>query len=666
MLTLSKKPDNNSRPMQSQQTAAGLVRPALLAKLAHVLQQYAPARRAALIDEELVNLDAPAPPRRRGRPIGTKDWMRAVERFEDPAIAEVILAECLRVWLRADRKPPSMLTAAKAIAGKLRVPKEKRGSVGRALLRFAELAGIVIPIKKHWQTQRLALSEDTLASLGTLYQSLLIRMCEDGEGLLEHPSSRAPTVRRKWDQRIRPFRPQGGSAPTRAAEAIHRTEWQVDPWMRRLVETVLAERAPLAFGATGTAAERGEMIRKHGSDLWALEQAGDLDRQRGYFPVRWDHRGRIHQVGGALTYTGGSDAARSLLQFAVAKPVTEQGRPWLARHLINQWSGEESRALPSGGELDWVDKHRDLIAFTAADPISTRAWEQAADPFRFVATCRAWALAADGEPIALPVAVDASTSVLQHMALLLRDARLAEQVNLWPGARRDFYDQVGTACSLKRSAVKKVAMTGFYGQTLKEAARSLPGTSEERWRHARAIKKAASETAPAAYGLHEALRRAAGELTALGQPICWVTPSGWECVTDRRKRLKVPRKTGLPDGGAVNYTEQVVGVELDGRRQRNAITANLVQSLDASLLHLAIADLPDGLSLATAHDSFGTHADDVPVMLSSLKSALGDMYAGNDVLAEVWEGWTAKGVTEPLPKREAWDDRFLQGGYTFC
>jgi DNA-dependent RNA polymerase len=654
--------------MQTQQSAAvaaGLVRPALLAKLAHVLPQYAPARRAAFIGEEFVNLDAPAPARRRGRPAGTKDWMRAVERFEDSAIAEVILAACLRVWLRADRKPPSMLTVAKSIAGQLRVPKEKRAGVGRALLRFAELAGIVIPINKHWHTQRLALSEDTLASLETLYQSLLTRMCEDGEGLLEHPSPRAPTVRRKWDQRIRPFRPHRGSAPTRAARAIHRTQWQVDPWMRRVVGTVLAERAPLAFGVPGTAAERGEMMRKHGSDLWALEQARG-GRQCGYFPVRWDHRGRIHQVGGALTYTGGSDAARALLQFASAKPVTDKGRPWLARHLINQWSGEESRGLPSGGELDWVDKRHDLIAFTAADPVKMRGWEQAAEPFRFIAACRAWTLAADGQPVALPVAVDASTSVLQHMALLLRDARLAELVNLWPGARRDFYTQVGEACSLSRSAVKKVAMTGFYGQTLKEAARSLPGNSEERWRQARAIKKAASEIAPAAYALHEALRRAAGELTSLGQPICWVTPSGWECVTDRRKRPKVERKAYLPDGGAVNYTERVIGDELDGRRQRNAITANLVQSLDASLLHLAIADLPDGLSLATAHDSFGTHADDVPVMLSSLKSALSDMYAGDDVLAGVWEGWAARGVTEPLPKREAWDDRFLQGGYTFC
>jgi hypothetical protein len=591
--------------------------------------------------------------------------MRAVERLEDSAIAEVILAACLRVWLRAGREPPSLLTVAKSIGGQLRVPKDKRASVGRALLRFAELAGIVTPISKHWRTHRLELSEETLASLESLYQSLLGRMCEDGEGLLMRPSTRAPTVRQKWDQRIRPFRPRRGSVPARAALAIHRTQWQVDPWMCNVVAEVLRERAPLAFGAKGTAAERGEMMRDYGSDLWALSQA-QHGRQCGYFPVRWDHRGRLHQVGGALTYTGGSDAARSMLQFATAKRVTDTGRPWLARHVINQWSGQEARQTSLGTELDWIDGHRDLIGFTAADPIKTRAWESADEPFRFVAACRAWTLAAEGQPIALPVAVDASTSVLQHMALLLRDARLAKLVNLWPGERQDFYAAVGLACNLSRSAVKKIAMTGFYGQTLKEAARSLTGESAERWRQARAIKKAASGIAPGAYGLHEALRRVAGKLADLDEPIRWTTPSGWQCVTDRRKRPKVERKAYLPDGGAVNYTERVIGDQLDGRRQRNAITANLVQSLDASLLHLALADLPSGLSLATAHDSFGTHADDVPVMLSSLKSALSAMYADGDVLARMWAQWTARGVSDPVPKRGTWDDRFLQGGYTFC
>lgn len=647
-------------------TAAGLLRPALLAKLVHVIQQYAPDRRAAYIAEELVDLDAPPPAlRRRGRPRGTKDWMRAVERLDDSTVAEVILAACLRVWLRADSKPPAMLTVAKSIGYHLGVPKDKRPGVGRALLRFAELAGIVALINRYWQAQRLELSEETLASLETLYQSLLERMCEDGEGLLQRPSTRAPTVRQKWDQRVKPFRPRRGSIPARAALAVHRTEWRVDPWMRNVVETVLAPRAPLAFGAKGTALERREMLRDYGSDLYALVQARD-GRQQGYFPVRWDHRGRLHQVGGALTYTGGSDAARSMLQFATTKPVSDTGRPWLARHLINQWSGEESRSVPLGAELDWIEEHRDLIAFTAADPIGTRGWEDAAGPFRFIAACRAWTLAVEGRPIGLPVAVDASTSVLQHMALLLRDANLGRLVNLWPGERQDFYARVGAACGLPRSSVKKIAMTGFYGQALKTAAQSLEGTSEERWSQARAIKKAARDIAPGAYALHEALRRVAGELTRLGEPIRWSTPSGWECVTDRRARLSIGRKAYLPDGGAVNYTEQVIGEKLDGRRQANALTANLVQSLDASLLHLALADLPGGLSIATAHDSFGTHADDVPVMLSALKSALGAMYADTDVLEQTWAGWTACGVKETLPARGAWDDRFLQGGYTFC
>ena len=75
---------------------------------------------------------------------------------------------------------------------------------------------------------------------------------------------------------------------------------------------------------------------------------------------------------------------------------------------------------------------------------------------------------------------------------------------------------------------------------------------------------------------------------------------------------------------------------------------------------------------------FTTHADDVHVLRKTLMGALRDMYQGEDHLAAWWaacEGTAAwsrgartrrAAVTVPLPERGAWDDRFLQGEYTFC
>ena len=89
----------------------------------------------------------------------------------------------------------------------------------------------------------------------------------------------------------------------------------------------------------------------------------------------------------------------------------------------------------------------------------------ASHPLRLIAACRAWRAAERGEPIGLPVSIDATTSMLQHMALLLRDERLACLSNLWPGERQDFYTRVAEACGSERKVVKSVAMPMFYGQT---------------------------------------------------------------------------------------------------------------------------------------------------------------------------------------------------------
>jgi hypothetical protein len=669
---------------RTKQAATGLIRVELLVKLERVISQ---SRRwyGRSAEEEFVNLDAPVakPKRQRGRPKGTKEWEIFTDRHDNGTLAKTVLGQCLRIWLNKKKdKLPSALTISAAIGGRLRVPKEKRAGVGRALLRFAELAGIVVMVKRHGEPHKVDLSVDTLLALELLYQQLLKYMVKDGEGLLARPTERAPKVQRKADQKIKPFRPRRGSIPARAARAIHRTQWQIDPFMRAV----------------------GDVSFTEPSDLFALVQAHE-GPQSGYFPVRWDHRGRLHQVGGALTYTGGSDATRSLLQFAEAKPVTDIGRPWLARHLINQWDGDESRSVDIGDELAWVDAHRHLIAFAVAAPPMI---VPAAEPFRFIAACRAWQMVEQGLPIALPVTVDASASVLQHMALLLRDVDLAKLVNLWPGERHDFYTAVGIACARiaipevkavpahpsrriwnghrkliparwgrdaipagqeyaeTRDGAKKVAMTRFYGQSMRAAAQVMAGKRMPRrvdWDRAYRVRDAARITAPAAHALYMSLRQVAGELTKEKTPITWSTPSGWECIQDRR--IGEPRELTayLPDGGKVQYTETIRGAELHDRRQRNALTANLIQSLDASLLHLAIADLPDGLSLATAHDSFGTHADDVPVVLKALKDALREMYFGKDLLSQIWSAW---GVKEPVPARGPWKTEFLKGRYTFC
>jgi hypothetical protein len=52
----------------------------------------------------------------------------------------------------------------------------------------------------------------------------------------------------------------------------------------------------------------------------------------------------------------------------------------------------------------------------------------------------------------------------------------------------------------------------------------------------------------------------------------------------------------------------------------------------------------------------------MPVLRATLMATLGQMYAERDLLADWWARW---GTDVALPERGSWDDRFLQGGYTF-
>jgi DNA-dependent RNA polymerase len=650
--------------MQARYIARDRLRARLLAQLQHYIDKTGGRRRprkAAVRShraaEELIDLDAaePAPPPpRRGRP---KLWVLAVGELSTKVIASAILAECWRTWLHAERALPTTITVAKGIARRLGVHGGKEVQVGRALLRIAELAQVVREIRTFRKVPRIALTDEVETLLCNEWQSIdLVRA--PGEGLHAEPVNAAPIVRRAIDQRLPPFEPRPGASPWTAAERVHATRWRVNRDLCAIAGRDLQAKFDKMVVEKGPRAALKEL----GSIRDAYEEARE-GLQVGYLAVGWDHRGRLNQVDSALTYTSGSDLARAVLEFDESKPVrTEAGRWALARHVINQWSSEDARTIGSGAEqLKWIDAHRAAIQRIADEGAIVT---DASHPLRLVAACRAWCAIERGEAIRLPVSIDATTSMLQHMALLLRDPDLARLSNLWPGPRQDFYMEVAKRCGSKRSIVKPVAMPMFYGQTLHSAmdvlrkvgvTKPLPLVTK--------IKAEGRNIAPRAFGLYEALRAVADQLTERGDPIHWTTPSGWQCVTDCRRDAKVVHTVQLPDGAVRQYTEAVPGEQLHADRQRNAITANLIHSCDASLLHLAVAALPaEVVSIAVAHDCFAVHADDVSVLRTTLMDTLRRMY-DSDLLAQWWEKWE---TDVPLPTRGKWDSRFTQGEYAFC
>ena len=665
---------NNSmdvRAKQARYTTAARLHERLVAQLNHYIgkeggtygsRKSAYYRARAAETFAAFGLDLPPPvapaPRRRGRPPGTKYWVLAVGKYSTRKIAEAILAECWQTWLHAERALPTTLTVAKGIARRLNVHGDRKVQVGRALLRIAELAEVVREVCTYRKVAVITFTDEVEALLCDQERSAE-GFPPPGTGFHLKPIAGPVAVQPGRDQLIAPFEPAPGTSPWDAAERVRATRWRVNcavcsvagEWLQAHFDKVIAEEG------------RRAALKEYGTIRDAYHQARKL--QAGYLAVRWDHRGRLNQADSALTYTSGSDLARAVLEFDEAKPVhTDAGRLALARHLINQYSAGDARSVMRGGELDWVHAHRGVIGRIAEyGTIAT----DATHPLRLIAACRAWCAAERGEPIRLPVSIDATTSMLQHMALLLRDQQLARLSNLWPGTRQDFYTQVAGACGSTRKVVKGVAMPMFYGQTDNSAMDVLrrEGISKPLLLATR-IHAEGARIAPRAVALYEALRTVAEQLTAAGEPICWTTPSGWQCATDRRRAAKLRHTVELPDGGVKQYTEQVPGTKLHQDKQCNAVTANLIHSLDASLLHLAVAALPERVtSIAVAHDCFATHADDVPLLRATLMQTLERMYGRSDLLAAWWDGWAAQGVTVPCPERGTWSPQFVAGEYAF-
>jgi DNA-dependent RNA polymerase len=171
------------------------------------------------------------------------------------------------------------------------------------------------------------------------------------------------------------------------------------------------------------------LLRQFGGDEYKrdLAIANAIGDRPFWSRIRCDFRGRLIHLSD-FNYTRG-DAIRSLFMFDRGKPIG---------YSINRLEIACANTFGFKGTWDekhrWVAEHRGLIKAVAADPgllwrnnIGTR------EPFGFAAACAEYVAADDCGPeyeTHLPVWLDATANGLQHIAMMLRDERLAKMVNL--------------------------------------------------------------------------------------------------------------------------------------------------------------------------------------------------------------------------------------------
>jgi len=423
------------------------------------------------------------------------------------------------------------------------------------------------------------------------------------------------------------------------------------------------------------------------------------DEKEIFFPYTMDFRGRFYPVPGSLNPQG-DDVAKSLLTFAVGKPLgTQAAADALAVHVANKFGMDK---LPLADRVRWTHDYTHRIMAVAMDPLTYRWWTEADKPWQFLAACFEWAgYQTDGLEFesSLPIGVDGTANGLQHFSAMLRDAEGGAAVNLTPAdVPADIYQEVAARAAefleldvlsggtmtdagahderiaarnvelatawldsglVNRTLAKRPVMVFPYGGTLYSCKGFvkdvLDEVAESGGKHpfmgdddklaiqacsymGTVLWTSLNNTVAKASEAMDWLQDAARKVAKAGLPVNWTAPSGLPVMQSYMETKARRVKTQL--GESITFmTMREDTDKIDKRRMANAISPNFVHSMDAAALSLCVSRaVGHGVThFQMVHDDYGTHAADMPGLQRDLRSSFVGMYQGNDVLANFAE-----------------------------
>ncbi|EIN05775.1 DNA/RNA polymerase [Punctularia strigosozonata HHB-11173 SS5] len=418
-----------------------------------------------------------------------------------------------------------------------------------------------------------------------------------------------------------------------------------------------------------------------------------------YLPHNLDFRGRAYPIPPHLNHIG-DDLARGLLKFGESRPLGERGLRWLKIHLANlygydkasfdervNWVHErmeqiyDSATKPLDGQRWWT--HADDPWQCLATCKELHAALESPDPLAFESS--------------LPVHQDGTCNGLQHYAALGGDSIGAAQVNLAVTDRpSDVYTYVANMVEreieddikkpdnkwakmlqgkIARKVVKQTVMTTVYGVTFIGARDQLEKQLKDRgdipvedcWHAASYLAKKTldciGDLFRGAKDIQNWLNLSARlisksippdrlELAARtaskrrkGIPIkdirkeqmtsvIWTTPLGLPIVQPYRQTQRRQILTSLQ---TVFISDPNMAETVNSTKQASAFPPNFVHSLDATHMMLtALECRSQGLTFASVHDSYWTHASTIDEMSGIIRDTFVALHS-SDVLAKLRE-----------------------------
>lgn len=367
--------------------------------------------------------------------------------------------------------------------------------------------------------------------------------------------------------------------------------------------------------------------------------------------------------------------------------------------------------------IAWVTSNEAEIYAAAKDPLSYRWWAEAKYPLMFYAFCVEWAGFMDASKTGnghdyvchLPVSIDGACNGLQHFAAMLRDPVSARAVNVTPNAEpQDVYLRIAEAVKdwlesvqgadadlaamwlasglVTRDLTKRPTMTFSYGskhygfqeqlvQYLLDLENSAAITqclvrTDDREKKPRqalapacrlmasAIWESLQSQVSGAFKAMEWMQKVARQISQTGNPIEWTVPVSGFHVRQEYFESKRRLVTTVLAGRVIAPRVFERTNDIQVHKQANAVSPNVVHSLDAAGLMIAVslAQAEGVEQFATVHDSYGALPADMEIIWRTARQSFVHLYTQHNIIRELAEQFQAQakmgqdGVREAIPE----------------
>ena len=392
-------------------------------------------------------------------------------------------------------------------------------------------------------------------------------------------------------------------------------------------------------------------VRKSCRTCMTMDVVREFEGKDYFIPWSFDYRGRAYPIPNLLTPQD-TDFGKSLIMFSEGVKITGTGADWLCFQVATTY-GLDKACMQD--RLRWAHDNWSLISRVALNPLDNIAdWEHADEPWLFLAACEEFysvVIAETRTHTHLPVAVDATCSGLQILAGLSKDASTARMVNVIGGPKpQDAYAVIALHSMdaipdrLKphwdRKVTKRCVMTipynakpfsnrSYIRDAFKE--KEVDVTKEELTQCVQAVRAAMNEVVPGAMDVMKwieteiarAIKSGAGEIR-------WTTPSGFIVKQRLMKTDKEIIRSQLMGRVRLSVSGKETGVDL--KHHKNATAPNLIHSLDASLLHIAMTDVD--FPIALIHDCVLCRATDMCTLSTLVRKTYMTLFAEHEPLTD--------------------------------